>query len=83
MACEYNGHLWILEIYLCVYLKYTQSWYFYGILEIYTYKYTSLYTAFLHSVGSCGGVCTEPSKRQANANFPVPKTKTHMREFWG
>ena len=26
---------------------------------------------------------TEPSKLQAGANFPVPQTKTHMREFLG
>ena len=30
-----------------------------------------------------GVVCTEPSKLQAVANFPVPRTKTHVSKFLG
>ena len=35
-----------------------------------------------HVVGN-GVVRTEPSKLQAVANFPVPQTKTHVKEFLG
>ena len=35
-----------------------------------------------HMVGN-GAVCTEPSKLQAVADFPRPRTKTQVREFLG